>query len=209
MQYQNNKAIELAQYLGNKTGSMYKASGYMDAYNGLDPRLQAGLLGAGGGALVGGLGNALFGDSEQGVISRLLSGAVGGGAVGGLGGAGAQHFGVDLAGTGNEYLKRLLGPKAPVSPYAGSFMNAMQDKVNSGGEIGLGAGTTKDEDGSIVNDLVPKPTTNQISRKGDKPTKPSFAGSDLTDPDAEKNRIQGISGKKAKPKTPNKVAPYE
>jgi hypothetical protein len=41
----------------------------------------------------------------------------------------------------------------------------MQNKVNSGGEIGLRAGTTKDEDGSIVNDLTPpKPPTNLISK---------------------------------------------
>ena len=185
MQYQNDRSIKLAQYLGNKTGSMYKAGDLMGSYNGLDPRLQAGLLGAGGGALIGGLGNAIFGDSRDGLLSRLLSGAVGGGAVGGLGGAGAQHFGADLAGTGNEYFKKMFGPKAPVSPYAGSFMNAMQNKVNSGGEIGLVPGTTKDQDGSIVNDLVPKPITNQISRIGDKPAKPSFTGSDLTDPEDE------------------------
>ena len=187
MQYQNDRAIKLAQYLGNKTGRMCKkAGGLMDSYSGLDPRLQAGLLGAGGGALVGGLGNALFGDDRQGFLSRLLSGAVGGGAVGGLSGAGAQHFGADLAGTGNEYFKRMFGPKAPVSPYAGSFMNAMQNKVNSGGEIGLVPGTTKDQDGSIVNDLTPPaPPTNLISRKGDKPPKPSFTGSDLTDPEDE------------------------
>jgi hypothetical protein len=239
MQYQNDRAIKLAQYLGNKTGRMCKkAGGLMDSYSGLDPRLQAGLLGAGGGALVGGLGNALFGDDRQGFLSRLLSGAVGGGTVGGLSGAGAQHFGADLAGTGNEYFKRMFGPKAPVSPYAGSFMNAMQNKVNSGGEIGLGAGTTKDQDGSIVNDLVPKPITNQISRIGDKPAKPSFTGSDLTDPEdenvdretggaandpklvdykkkktseqnAENNRVDAVSGNKAKPKAPNKVKPYE
>lgn len=109
MQYQNDRAIKLAQYLGNKTGRMCKkAGGLMDSYNGLDPRLQAGLLGAGGGALVGGLGNALFGDDRQGFLSRLLSGAVGGGAVGGLSGAGAQHLGLDVMGTAAPYVNSLL-----------------------------------------------------------------------------------------------------
>ena len=128
MQYQNDRAIKLAQYLGNKTGRMYKkADGLMDSYNGLDPRLQAGLLGAGGGALVGGLGNALFGDDRQGFLSRLLSGAVGGGTVGGLSGAGAQHLGLDVMGTAAPYVNSLLPtgsksitPKFPILPPSNS-----------------------------------------------------------------------------------------
>lgn len=139
MQYQNNRAIKLAQYLGNKTGSMYKAGDLMGSYNGLDPRIQAGLLGAGGGALIGGLGNAIFGDSRDGLLSRLLSGAAGGGVVGGLGGAGAQHFGLDVMGTAAPYVNSLLPtgsksitPKFPILPPSNSAVPNGNPQFNVG-----------------------------------------------------------------------------
>ena len=65
----------------------------LDYYKSLDPTAQAAILGGGGGAVLGGLGNALFGKRKSGVgiLGRLGRGALAGGALGGLAGAGINE----------------------------------------------------------------------------------------------------------------------
>lgn len=68
-----------------------KALGY---YNGLDPTVQAAILGTGAGGVLGGLGNAAFGSRRHGLLRRLLTGGVIGGGLGGLGAAGANELSI-------------------------------------------------------------------------------------------------------------------
>ena len=68
----------------------------LDHYRSLDPTAQAALLGAGGGAALGGIGNVLFGKRKPGVgiLGRLGRGALAGGALGGAAGAGLNELAI-------------------------------------------------------------------------------------------------------------------
>jgi hypothetical protein len=68
----------------------------LNHYRSLDPTAQAALLGGGGGAALGGIGNALFGKRKPGVgiLGRLGRGALAGGALGGAAGAGLNELAI-------------------------------------------------------------------------------------------------------------------
>jgi len=115
----------------------------LDFYKSLDPTAQAAILGGGGGAVLGGLGNALFGKRKSGVgiLGRLGRGALAGGALGGLAGAGINEGALRLGmhGAGASDRGYHLAATRGASGYNGSqlptdlandYISGLANKIN-------------------------------------------------------------------------------
>lgn len=126
--------LETLKGLGNQA---------LDTYKGLDPTAQAAILGGGGGAVLGGLGNALFGRRKPnvGILGRLGRGALAGGALGGLAGAGINEGALRLGmhGAGASDRGYHLAATRGASGYNGSqlptnlandYISGLANKIN-------------------------------------------------------------------------------
>lgn len=147
--------------MGAGMASSPMAASALSYYNKLDPYTRSALLGSLGGAAVGGIGNAVFGDRSQGLLKRLGRGAMGGAALGGATGA-LTRLGQEKL---DDPIQQLKGNAARISALAKDKASRGFDRAKSlADSLAMRLGLKKDPNAPDVDmSMTPVPSDLELS----------------------------------------------